>query len=328
VAGDEPIDFRAGSVEDGGMASLNVNRSIRIRATADRVFEAVRDFRGWPRWSPWLICEPECRVTYAEDGTSYRWEGRVVGSGEISRTSEDAPRSLGFRLVFEKPFRSASEVGFRFEDRGDGTTEVTWTMDGALPWFLFWMARPMAAFLGMDYERGLAMLREIMETGEVPSRLEFLGTGVHPGGGYVGVRTRSAIADIGPAMEAAFARLEAGMAERDLRPTGKAFTLYHRWDVVNGTAESTAAYPVDGRVEGWAEDGRVSGHLPAVETDRIRHTGPYRFLGNAWSAAMARAQAGVIRRRGRPDPFEVYETAPGEPGLPVTTVHVPVRKGK
>jgi len=308
------------------MPSLVIRKSILIRADADRVFAEVRDFRRWPRWSPWLVCEPETRLTYAEDGTSYRWEGKVTGTGEIRRIAETSPRSMECRLKFEKPFPSESAVGFAFADRGDGTTEVTWTMDGALPWFLFPMVKPMAAFLGADYERGLAMLKDLAESGAVPSRLEFRGRGSFPGCGYVGVRSRCAVAEIGPAMESAFGKLEAALAKRNLKPSGPPLAIYHRWDVVKGTAEVTAAFPVaEESSEDGSGDGLVQGRIPATTTDQVRHTGPYRYLTNAWAAAMGRIRAGVNRRNGRLDPFEVYENDPGSGEEPVTTVHVPVR---
>ena len=37
---------------------------------------------------------------------------------------------------------------------------VVCPMRGALPWFLFWMRPAMETFIGMDYERGLKMLKD------------------------------------------------------------------------------------------------------------------------------------------------------------------------
>lgn len=45
-------------------------------------------------------------------------------------------------------------------------------MDGKLPYFMFFMVKMMKNWIGMDYERGLAMLKEFIETGEVISRVE------------------------------------------------------------------------------------------------------------------------------------------------------------
>ena len=36
-------------------------------------------------------------------------------------------------------------------------------MEGTLPIFLFFMKKKMSAMVGSDYERGLAMLKELLE---------------------------------------------------------------------------------------------------------------------------------------------------------------------
>ena len=63
--------------------------------------------------------------------------------------------------------------------------------------------------IGMDYDRGLAMLKEYVETGEVSSDLEFKGASDFAGGKYVGIKTDTSIENIGTAMEGDFEKLEA-----------------------------------------------------------------------------------------------------------------------
>ena len=36
----------------------------------------------------------------------------------------------------------------------ENSTEVNWTMDSSLPFFMFWMKNQMVEFIGMDYDRG------------------------------------------------------------------------------------------------------------------------------------------------------------------------------
>ncbi len=63
------------------MPKVSVRKSIVIKASLKTVYESVRDFKQWPIWSPWLITEPECKVTYGDEGRQYAWEGDVVGQG-------------------------------------------------------------------------------------------------------------------------------------------------------------------------------------------------------------------------------------------------------
>lgn len=91
-------------------------------------------------------------------------------------TGEVENQSISYDLRFLKPWKSQADVTIFLLEESDGT-EVTWTMDMSLPIFLFWMKKAMEVYIGMDYERGLLMPKDLGETGSVPSRLEFLGAG-------------------------------------------------------------------------------------------------------------------------------------------------------
>ena len=50
------------------MPKMNVKRSIVINAPKTKTKEFLSDFRNWKSWSPWLVCEPEAKLDYADDG--------------------------------------------------------------------------------------------------------------------------------------------------------------------------------------------------------------------------------------------------------------------
>ena len=149
------------------MVDFQVQRSIHIDVPPRQVFERVVDFRTWTTWSPWLCAEPDARVDVTEDSSSvgsiYSWKGKVVGEGEIEQRQLQPGRLIEDEIRFAKPFRTRSQVSFGMEAAGGGTT-VTWRMRGSLPWFLFWLRSQMEAVIGMDYDRGLKMLKEWIET--------------------------------------------------------------------------------------------------------------------------------------------------------------------
>ena len=64
------------------MPKFNVSCSVLINASIDDVYSVVRGFKSWPRWSPWLICEPGCALDYPVDGKSYSWRGKSSGAGK------------------------------------------------------------------------------------------------------------------------------------------------------------------------------------------------------------------------------------------------------
>ncbi|MEJ6580879.1 MAG: SRPBCC family protein [Akkermansiaceae bacterium] len=83
---------------------MSVARSIQIKAPVDRVFAEVRLFESWPKWSPWLIADPDCSLEVHKD--RYSWAGKVCGVGGMAIHGERCNESIDYDLVFGKPFRS------------------------------------------------------------------------------------------------------------------------------------------------------------------------------------------------------------------------------
>ncbi len=290
------------------MPKFQVSRSVTIKAPADELYAIVRDFRSWPTWSPWLTAEPDCPLDYAEDGLSYSWDGQIIGAGENRVVEEQPPHALHLQVSFIRPWKSQSPVRFLFEPTAEGT-KVTWEMDGSLPFFLFWMKAMMRGWIGMDYQRGLTMLKDLAETGEVPSSIEFLGEQSFPGLDYVGLRTRCSMDDVGTAMEKDFATLNQWLETSGTQPASAPFSAYHKWDFSRGETDYTIGYPVS-QTPADLPPGGITGKLPAGRAYVVKHTGPYRHLGNPWSAGFMRGQAKVFRQNKKAVPFEIYENDP------------------
>jgi DNA gyrase inhibitor GyrI len=292
------------------MPAIRINKTQVIDKPVDEVYASVRDFKQWPAWSPWLIMEPDCALSYADDGTSYNWDGKVIGTGQMQIVAEDAPQSIDYQLSFIKPWKSEAKVRFAFAQK-DGGTEVSWSMDSKLPFFMFMMTRMMTAFVGMDYERGLSMLKDYLETGSVPSKLDFIGREKFDGFAYVGIETHCAMADIGPAMESDMQRLGAWREESGTEPAGPPFSIYKKWDMVKNQTTYVMGVPVSAPASDLPS-GLTGGSLAAGEVFKIKHTGPYRHLGNAWSAGYAYARAKVFAEDKKGPHFEIYEGDPTE----------------
>lgn len=307
------------------MPKFHVEKTIVVAETPGNVFAAVRDFKQWPVWSPWLIAEPGCDVSYPADGAGYAWSGKCVGAGEMRITAEDKPKSIEYRLTFLKPWKSVSTVRFAFAPTDNGTS-VSWSMEGSLPIFLFWMKDMMISMMGMDFERGLKMLKPVIETGRNPSRLEFIGNASHVATPYVGVRTECAMSDLGTCMSRDFKSLMKWIQETGTKPSGNPFSITHRFDMVRRIVRYTVAFPVS-KTPGSVPTDFVTGERSATRSFAIKHTGPYEYLGNAWAAGMIRSRSKGFVLNKKIDCFETYENNPEETPADdlVTIVHFPIK---
>ncbi|MEM1083944.1 MAG: SRPBCC family protein [Verrucomicrobiota bacterium] len=307
------------------MPKFSVRKSIHIDAPVEKVHASVRDFKQWPAWSPWLIAEPDCPLTFADDGKSYSWDGRIIGSGGMEVVGEEAPGAIHYRLTFLKPWKSVSAVTFSFHE-SKGGTEVVWEMNSSLPFIMFWMKNMMTAFIGMDYERGLVMLKQQLEGGRVRSKLDFPGEQDYPGCHYVGIQSEGSTKDIGELMKRDLEKLDAWRQESDAKPAGGLISIYQKWDPVKQQCGYILALPLEAPLTA-PPSGMVTGEIPACQSYVVRHAGPYPQLGNAWAAGMMHARSKIFRQSRSIKPFELYENSPEttpEDEL-VTLVHFPVK---
>lgn len=309
------------------MPKMKIARSIEIAAPIDKVFNQLNQFASWPTWSPWLIQEPEAKVDMASNGKSYSWAGKKVGEGKMKVVSEEPMRSVDYDLEFLKPWKSQAKVKFETEKLSNGNTKVTWGMDSSLPFFMFWMKNKMEAFIGNDYDRGLRMLKDYLENGQVYSQMSNEGISQFPGSKYIGVRRKATVDNAPNAMKSDFENLASETIGKyaGLDMTN-AICIYHKWDLVKGDVEYTAAIMCD-EIPSGLSDNYVQGSLAPSKQLRIKHTGKYDHLGNPWSMAYGMIQRKEVKPIKKYHPYESYGNSPKntKPEDLVTYLHFPVK---
>jgi len=289
------------------MPKFFIKESVLINTHPASVYDKVADFNHWTVWSPWLIMEPEATVTVKDGGKSYAWEGDRVGSGGMKVTGEDGKSWVDYDLDFIKPFKSHAKVRFELTPRGE-QTETTWLMDSSLPFFLFFMTRSMTAYISQDYRRGLAMLKDYVEQGDVGSRLEIVGETVEAGFDYLGFNRECTISSINEAMDAAFKQLWEAWANAKLEPSGPPFSLYHKFDPVNDQVSFTVGVPCQSSTKPPA--GLSAGRVEAGPVYAIRQIGSYRHIGNAWALGYNLIQNKQFKPQKKKYTYEVYVNDP------------------
>ncbi len=313
------------------MPRIHVNRSVSINAPLDTVKAATEDFAKWPVWSPWLITEPDAKVelhgTAGQIGHGYNWNGELVGSGSMEIESIIGNRQ-NMDLHFLTPFKSEAKVALNL-DHSQGSTEVTWTMDSSLPFFLFFMTGMMKSMIGMDYERGLKMLKAYCETGTVDSRIEIVGVVDAPENRFIGYDTSANMKDMADSMGESLPRI-AGQAESlGLTPNASAIgAIYNKMNMKSGHCDYTAMVPV---VESFDSiklaDGYRSGTVGGCKALKVIHHGAYEFLPNGWNAAFSYQRNKKLKLLKSQPPYEFYPDDPAStPAAELKTeIYVPVK---
>ncbi|MBS0448740.1 MAG: SRPBCC family protein [Proteobacteria bacterium] len=150
-------------------ATFEVQRSVVIRAPAEKIYPLIEDFHRWTVWSPWEKLDPLLHRAYSGapsgPGAAYAWEGNAkVGRGRMEITAAQPPSRLTIRLDFLKPIEGHDTAVFVLRPQGD-ETEVTWTMRGPSPYIakLMGIFVSMDSLVGKDFEAGLANLKAAAE---------------------------------------------------------------------------------------------------------------------------------------------------------------------
>ncbi|MEM9368241.1 MAG: SRPBCC family protein [Planctomycetota bacterium] len=309
------------------MPQFRISRSTLIDAQPQAVFDTVADFHTWQSWSPWLRIDPEAKVTVSQPSgdvdATYDWDGEVVGAGGMRHRVVDRPSHLSDDLHFIRPFKSQSGVTFDFEPQ-NGQTKVTWTMAGKLPFFLFFMKKSMESFISMDYDRGLAMLKERIETGAVASRVEDIGVVDVDGVCMAGVSGEGKLGSVSEAMTPCIQQATEAFESQSVSHCDSFMSVYHPSDIANGQVRFTTGWSITAGCSVGKPLEKVT--LPAGKALRLRHIGRYENLGNAWSGAYQFARYHKLKVAKSPG-WEIYVNDPDDTATEelITDVYVPLR---
>lgn len=150
---------------------FKVTRSATISARPDGVFPQVNELKKWEAWSPWAKLDPNAKSTFegpaAGAGAAMLWSGNnKVGQGKMTITESEPSHLIRLRLEFLRPFKATNTAEFRFAPEG-GRTLVSWSMLGRnnLMSKVFSLLMDCDKMVGRDFEKGLASLKGVAESG-------------------------------------------------------------------------------------------------------------------------------------------------------------------
>lgn len=292
---------------------MHIQREILIKASKDKIKNVLIDLKQMVLWSPWNIIEPDATVLFndkqSEVGAFQEWDGELIGAGNTELIKIDENK-IDYDLTFIKPFKSKAKFSFILEEIDD-EIKVIWSMDSSLPWYMFFFTKMMSAMIGMDYDKGLRMLKEYIETGKILSKLEIDANSNLEDISYIGIKNEIDFQGIGETMKNDFkALIDFAIDNNLLKEDTKYFSIYNKFDIVKQEISYIAAIQV-------SEDVNIPEHflkskIKQTKAIKVRHTGAYENLGNAWSLAMMYPRAKKLKINKKPMGYEFYLNSPND----------------
>lgn len=147
-----------------------IERTITINAKPEAVFALCGDLRRWKDWGAWQERDPGMKITNSEKTTGVgawnSWESKSEGNGKMTITAYEPPKRVVYTLEF--PDMGMGSTGSVTLEPAGGGVKVSWVDAGDLGmnpvhrWFGVFLDK----IIGPDFERGLANLKRIAETGK------------------------------------------------------------------------------------------------------------------------------------------------------------------
>lgn len=300
--------------------------TILIDAQAENIWPLLSHFDQWPTWSPWLCQEPQCPLTVegqpAAKGHRQHWKGSYIGEGKMRIQEIRELHDIHYDLEFIKPWKSQSKVQIQLEAQ-DSRTLVTWSMQGTVPIFLFFMRQAMSKWISCDFQRGLSMLKQKVETGEVHNEISFPADQDIKSFNTVGIRKTLSYDLISEEMEELFEQLMPRAKAGEFGENPEALSIYHHFNMKKGTVDCTVGFTLADNSK--APKDLVEQRFPRHKAMRVDHRGDYQNLGNAWSALMSKQRHNKRRLLRKLAPYELYREYDEGAKRGLTQVHLPLK---
>ncbi len=149
--------------------SFRVSRSIRIKATREKVFSLINDMQAFNQWNPFAKMDPSTKTVYRGSASgpsaAFDWEGTgKAGKGSLEIVAVTAPATIAMKLDIQKPMEGHNNVVFELQTN-DAATDVSWTITGPHPYLnrVFSTIFNMDKMIGGMFESGLADLKRLAE---------------------------------------------------------------------------------------------------------------------------------------------------------------------
>ncbi|MBD0832087.1 SRPBCC family protein [Aestuariibaculum sediminum] len=309
-----------------------VSRTRTIEAPASIIYNNVIDFKNWKDWSSWVEADSDIRLIYPEQTSgingSYTWEDES-GIGTMT-TLETVPNATISQEMQIADFPS-SKVDWTFNPNPDGTTDVTWTIEGKnLPFgFKAYTAftGSMEEQIGPHYERSLEKLDSIVLAQMKRYSIKVNGITNHAGINYIYMSTVCKINEVATEMDKLFKTLNGFTQNHNITTFGAPFVIYSSWDEPNNSVQFSSCLPVNEELNPISSNVQI-GKLEPFKAVKTTLKGNYSNLKEAWDKALQYVPDNSLEFRVNGPMMEVYITDPNNTPNPanwVTEIYIAIK---
>ena len=274
--------------------SYDVGRDIEINAEKELVFQQMQLWRNWGAWSPWAERDSTMKITIegidGQEGSKYVWKGdpKITGSGEITNTGVKPNEEMTYHLHFMIPWESESDGYVRVADADNGT-RASWGFAGkyTIPMNILLLFMPMDKMMGPDFERGLALLKEVVESKASKMANLAVNETTYKSANYAAIRQQVKMSELESFYASSFEMINKAMESRGASMTGAPAGIFYSWEPEKGLSDMAAGIPVRRKVE---SDNVETINVPGGNALSIDFYGPYEEIELAHMVLMKYVQ--------------------------------------
>lgn len=272
---------------------LEVEKSATIKASPEKIFNVISDYRTWSEWSAWHKMDTTMEMKYEGEmgklGAKYSWSSQnpMVGSGNQQIIELEESNFVKSEMVLNG--EGGNFAWFNLKENEDNSTTVTWNMKGAETSFMMnWQNTVFKPMIEQSYDQSLADLKKLIESmpeEEIPNPFNLEVTEVAPQS-IISIKDSCNPAEISSKLGELYGELSVFMAMNDgITEAGMPLALYHFYSGEKVVLE--AALPVNGTVE---PQGRINMtatpggkvlkgiHLGSYESSESMHMGIEEYM--------------------------------------------------
>ena len=288
--------------------NYHVERSTVIKGDKALIYDLTSNLNKWDIWTPWTKKKDSTAVFEligpdGQVGTMRKWDGKVIGNGQMTLTQLIPGELVGYDLSFQKgKYNSKGKVSI--EAKGD-SAKVSWTDEGNLGYnpISRYMGLFMAKMMDPEFDKGLAKLKKVVESRRNWPKIE---ERMMPEQTVLLIRDSAVPKTYEKVFTKGFMEIGKFSKENKINCIEHPFAIYIKYDTVTMFSVFDMGIPVTKFAKG---KGRVRAQvIPAGNAVIAYYFGPYDKTGPVYNALHQYCkESGKVIAGG---PWEIYVTDP------------------